>query len=189
MDSIKNTAEDLQALRARALILWDDYIHGRKEATPLWCPFCDIDFEMSAAVPRCPVCGQLGISSLNRLDERKVKARRDLAKANPKPRAFRGGEVETAQIEWKEVFDDASSADYLPMLLRGGLRSPSRVDVWLFQGGEQWLQDLIIAKGWDVRVFYQVLSESAPNKKVRKAAKELAKLPKEYALAGWKGAD
>ena len=171
-------------MRLRTVDLWRAYILGKKEAAILWCPLCEIDFEMSASAPVCPICGDFGIPVLKRLDERKLKARKVLHKGNPKPRGFSEETIETAQDEWQSALDLIEDYGKICAVLGAGLRSPSRLDVWLLQGGDDWLTDYFVVRKWPLEIIWKTLAENAPSKKVRAAAKELARLPPEYAKTG-----
>lgn len=119
--------------------------------------------------------------ALKKLDERKLEVRRAFDEANPMPDGCSEEQIGAAQLGWRDVMADIKSRD-VPMVIRAGLRSPSPADVWLFQGGDGWLSDSLIARDIDVKLMYDTLAEDALNEGLRGAAAELLKLYVEYAL-------
>jgi hypothetical protein len=127
---------------------------------------------------------------LNKLDERKLAARRTLIEENPRPEGYSEELIEDLQVGWKEVLDATrGEPDAVDMVIRGALRSGQAPDVWLFQGGDDWLYDSFIARGWNIRQYFTILALNAPNINVRHAALDLDYLIEAYVAAGWKPMD
>ncbi len=123
---------------------------------------------------------------LKKLDERKLAARKTLLDENPMPEGYTETQVEEMQDRWEAVFDAAKDPEAIEMAIRGGLRSGHVLERWLLQGGDDWIRDSLIARGWSPKRYFEILALGASNIKIKHAALELASLTDEYEAAGWK---
>jgi hypothetical protein len=127
---------------------------------------------------------------LKKLDERKLAARKTLLEENPRPEGYGEEQIEEMQDRWEEIFDaEDEDPEETEMAIRGGLRSGHALERWLFQGGDDWLRESLVARGYSIKRFYEILAVGAFNIKIKHAALELSSLVDEYELAGWKPRD
>ena len=126
---------------------------------------------------------------LKKLDERKLAARKTLLEENPMLEGYGEEQIEEMLDRWEGVFDAAKDPEAIEMAIRGGLRSGHALEKWLFQGGDDWIRDGLVARGYSIKRFYEILALGASNIKIKHAALELASLIDEYEAAGWKPRD
>lgn len=129
----------------------------------------------------------LAISALlEKLDQRKLAARQKLSAANLRPEGYTEAQIEECIGGWEQFLSDTlHSEEDLYAVISSVIWANNPLEVWLFQGGYDWLPDLCITKRWGVETFYEALAFESPSIEVCEAAAELRRLRSLYNRCGW----